>query len=205
MMVEILRPIPLTPLRTEARVSRGGKRVQLVESALLDGDQEVARAAAWRLRTSEGLTPSIEQTALPAPPEVGVPWESWSDMPGFWSAVEWRFVVGDFRSIGPATGWCRLLTQLFEGEEPTPLQRTMVAADFGNGISGELDFMRYVYINVDLVVHLHRVPRGEWICLEASTSVGPGGIGLARGNLYDAEGSIGGSAQELLVDPRPPG
>ena len=65
--------------------------------------------------------------------------------------------------------------------------------------------MQYVYINVDLVVHLHRVAQGEWIALEASTSIGPTGVGLARGNLYDQAGSIGGSAQELLVEPRPPG
>lgn len=204
-VVEIIRPIPLRPLRTRAAVSRGGKRVQLLEAALLDGDQEVARAAAWRLRTVDGLTPSIEKTPLPAPPEDGVPWERWSEMLGFWSAVEWRFVVGDFRSIGPATGWCHLLTPLFEGEEPTPLQRVLVAADFGNGISGELDFMQYVYINVDLAVHLHRAARGEWIALAAGTSIGPAGVGLARGTLFDRDGPIGGSAQALLVDPRPPG
>ena len=205
MIVEIIRPIPLSPLRTEARVSRGGKRVQLVEAALLDGDVELARASAWRLRVAEGLTPSIEPGTVPAPAETGRRWESWSDTPGFWHAVEWRFVVGYFSDIGPATGWCRLLTPLFEGEQPTPLQRVLVAADFGNGISGTLDFMSYLYINVDLVVHLHRVAQGEWIALEATSSIGAGGVGVARGNLYDHAGSIGGSAQQLLVEPRPPG
>lgn len=204
MIVEIIRPIPLSPLRTEAKVGRGGKRVQLVEASLFDGDVELARASAWRMRVADGLTPSIEPGTPPAPPEDGRLWESWSDIPGFWSAVEWRFVVGYFSDIGPATGWCRLLTPLFDGEEPTALQRVLVAADFGNGISGTLDFMSYLYINVDLALHLHRVARGDWIALEATTSVGSGGVGVARGNLYDESGSIGGSAQQLLVEPRRP-
>lgn len=203
-VVDILRPIPLSPLHTRARVARGGKRVQLVEAALLDGDQEVARASAWRQRVAEEVAPEIQGPPIAAPDD-GKVWEpDFNAMPGFWSAVEWRFVAGYFSDIGPATGWCRLRTQLFEGEEPTPLQRVMVAADFGNGISGELDFFRYMFINVDLAVHLHRIPRGEWIGLDAATSVGSHGVGLTRGTLHDLDGPIGGSAQQLVVDRRPP-
>ena len=122
---------------------------------------------------------------------------------GFWSAVEWRFVSGEFEGIGPAGGWCRLRAPLFEGEEPTPLQRTLVAADFGNGISGELDFNHYLFINVDLAVHLHRLPIGEWIGVNAATSVGTEGIGVARSTLLDQTGPIGAAAQQLYIDRRP--
>ena len=58
---------------------------------------------------------------------------------------------------------------LVAGEEPTPLQRTLVAADVGNGISAVLDWRRFVFINVDLTVHLERMPEGEWVCVDAVT------------------------------------
>lgn len=204
-VVDLLRPVPLAPLRTQARVARGGKRVQLVEAELLAGEDAVARASAWRQRLADGIAPATEAAPIGAGPDVGREWEPDLSTLGFWAAVEWRFVSGYFSDIGPATGWCRLRTSLFDGEEPTPLQRVLVAADFGNGISGELDFMRYVFINVDLAVHVHRLPRGEWIGLDATTSVAPNGVGLTRGTLHDAEGPIGGSAQQLVVDRRPPG
>ena len=205
MTVDFLRPVPLAPLRVDARVTRGGKRVQLLDAALLDGDQPVARASAWRLRLGDGVAPPVERADPPPGPESGVPHDPGNDFVGFWTAVEWRFVAGTFRDPGPATGWCRLRTTLFEDEEPTPLQRVVVAADFGNGISGELDFFHFVYVNVDLAVHLHRQLQGEWVCLDASTSVGSGGVGIARSTLYDMRGEIGAGAQQLLIDRRPPG
>ena len=88
------------------------------------------------------------------------------------------------------------------GEEPSPLQRVVAAADFGNGVSAELDFTRYVFINPDLTVYLHRPAVGEWVCLDASTRIGAPGVGLARSALWDTSGPIGHSLQSLLVEPR---
>ena len=59
------------------------------------------------------------------------------------------------------------------GEEPSPLQRTLVIADVGNGISAVLDWRRYLFINVDLTVHLERMPEGEWVCVDAVTRPAP--------------------------------
>jgi hypothetical protein len=149
-----------------------------------------------------GAAPPVGEAPPPPGPESGVLHRPAADLPGLWAAVEWRFVRGSFEEPGPATGWCRLKVPLVEGEDPTPLQRVLVAADFGNGISGAVDFRSYVFINVDLTVHLHRPPEGEWVCLEAATAVDPMGTGLAGTTLYDRRGSIGRSAQSLLVQPR---
>ena len=48
--LEIVRPVPLTELRSEVEVVRPGKRVQLVEARLFAGDQLVTRGVALRLR-----------------------------------------------------------------------------------------------------------------------------------------------------------
>jgi hypothetical protein len=122
---------------------------------------------------------------------------------GYHSAMEVRFVEGSFVEPGPATAWMRMRVPLVEGEEPSPLVRVLVAADSGNGISGALDFSRYLFVNADLTVHLVRHPVGEWVCLQSVTSVDPAGIGLADTALHDEHGRIGRSAQSLFVAHRP--
>ena len=89
---------------------------------------------------------------------------------------------------------------LLPGEEPTPLQRVLVAADSGNGVSAALDWRSYLFINVDLSVHLHRMPEGEWVCLDAVTLPERNGVGLADTALFDERGPIGRALQTLLVD-----
>jgi hypothetical protein len=93
-------------------------------------------------------------------------------------------------------------TPLVAGEEPSPLQRVMVAADSGNGVSATLDWSRFLFINVDLTVHLHRMPATDWVCLDAVTIPEPNGLGLSDTALYDERGSIGRALQTLLVRER---
>ena len=107
---------------------------------------------------------------------------------------------GAFLEPGPATVWMRMRVALVEGEEPTPLQRVMVAADSGNGVSAALDWRTHLFINTDLSVHLLRMPETEWVCLEAETLLGSNG--LADTALWDERGRIGRAAQTLLVRPR---
>jgi len=74
---------------------------------------------------------------------------------------------------------------------------------FGNGVSASLDWRRWLFINVDLTVHLHRLPAGEWVCLDAITIAEPEGLGLSDTALYDERGPLGRALQTLLVARRP--
>jgi hypothetical protein len=200
---EILRPVPIGPVRVEVEVVRPGRSVQMIEARLSGeaGDLMVARG--WRIRTSEIEIPD-EVLTTPAPPpgpeEGGTPeFFSTGQSVGYHTAMEWRSVGGGFLEPGPATVWMRMGCRLVEGEEPTPLQRTLVAADVGNGISAVLDWRRYVFINVDLSVHLERMPEGEWVCVDAVTLPQRSGIGTAESVLSDRRGRIGRAAQALLI------
>ena len=96
----------------------------------------------------------------------------------------------------------RMGLPLLPDEEPTPLQRVLVAADSGNGVSVTLDWSRYLFINVDLSEHLHRMPAGEWVCLDAVTLPEPNGIGMADTRLFDERGPFGRAVQTLLIADR---
>jgi hypothetical protein len=125
-----------------------------------------------------------------------------SDEPSFaLSAMEMR-APGDPRAPGPGRVWMRLRLPLVAGEEPTPLARLAATADFGNGISAVLPFERFLFINADLTIHLHRPPRGEWIGLDAHTLLHTGGTGLAESVIHDVDGPVGRAFQTLVVEPR---
>jgi Acyl-CoA thioesterase C-terminal domain/Acyl-CoA thioesterase N-terminal domain len=204
---EILRSVPIAPVRVEARVARPGRRVQMFEAELSDRDGEVLmRGRAWGIRTAELELPpeAIVDGEPPPPPERGKEANFFptGQEHGYHSAMEVRFVSGDWLEPGPATVWLRMRQPLVAGEETTPLQRTLVVADVGNGVSASLDFRRFLFINVDLTVQLERMPAGEWICVDAVTRPQPNGVGSAESLLSDREGRVGRALQTLLVSER---
>jgi len=203
---EILRLVPIGRLRVEAEVVRPGRRVELVQATLSDDQGEpLVRARGWRLRTEPiGFEAPQRGNEVPPGPDQAKPGgfpDTGYDV-GYHSAMEYRFVRGGFTELGPATVWMRMGVPLLPGEEPTALQRVLVAADSGNGVSVTLDWNRYLFINVDLTVHLHRMPAGEWVCLDAETFPEANGVGMADSRLLDEGGQIGRAAQTLLVAER---
>jgi Thioesterase-like superfamily len=105
-------------------------------------------------------------------------------------------------SLGPGRVWMRLRQAIVGDEQATSLVRLVATADFGNGISAELPFDKYLFINADLTIHLWRAPRGEWIGLDAKTALMDGGIGTAESVLHDEHGPVGRALQTLVVQPR---
>ena len=118
---------------------------------------------------------------------------------GYHTAMELSFVRGAFLEPGPAMVWMRPRVPLVAGEETSPLERLLIAADAGNGVSAALDWRRYLFINTDLSVHLKRLPEGDWVGLDAVTYPEPHGIGLADTVLWDERGRLGRGAQTLVV------
>ena len=204
---EILRSVPIGRLRVEAEVVRPGRRV---EHGSGDPRRRGGRASGAR----SGLAPPHRSGRIrdgggkrataprPRSGEAGQTFPETGFDAGYHSAMEYRFVRGNFNELGPAVVWMRMGVPLLPGEEPTPLQRVLVAADSGNGVSVTLDWSRYLFINVDLTVHLHRMPVGEWVCLDAETFPEPTGVGMADSRLLDESGQIGRAVQTLLVAKR---
>jgi len=163
--------------------------------------QEVSPAAAAAASPAGG----VDERALPAP-ETGKPvrfsLDGSNEASFAASAMEMRW-LDDPQALGPGRVWMRLRHPLLPGRELTPMARLAATADFGNGVSAALPFDRFVFINADLTIHLHRQPRGEWIGLDARTLLDDGGTGLAESVLHDVHGPVGRAFQTLVVGPRP--
>lgn len=203
---ELLRPVPLGELDVRVDLRRRGRKVAVADAFVTTSDgTEVLRATLGAIRAAAFDHGHPDTTPVPAPPEGGVPLDAdtWPGERTFHhDAVEHRSVVGRFSEPGPATHWIRLRRPLLDEEVPSPLQRVVAAADFGNGVSRLFDKGEAVFVNPDLTVFLQRLPIGEWICLDAVTHLGPEGVGLAESRLFDLDGPVGRSAQMLLVEPR---
>jgi hypothetical protein len=202
---EILGPVPLAPLSATARMLRPGRSVELLEASLEGPGGEVMRATAWRLRTSRvDLDPEPPADPPPPGPDAGTIRDFFPvrEELGYHSAMEISFVKGGFLEPGPAMVWMRSRVPLVEGEPSSPLQRLLIAADAGNGVSAALDWRRYLFINTDLSVHLIRLPEGDWVGLDAVTYPEPHGVGLADTVLWDETGRLGRAAQTLIVRSR---
>lgn len=203
---EILGPVPIGEVAVEARVARPGRRVQMVEAELAVDGRARMRARGWRLRKAELELPAAAIVADPPPPPperaTGGGFFRTGQEHGYHTGMEARFLEGGFNETGPARVWLRMNHPLLAGEEPTQLQRTLIAADIGNGISSALDFHQWVFINVDLTVQLERLPAGEWICVDAVTRPRPNAIGSSDSVLFDQEGRIGRALQTLIFSRR---
>ena len=200
---EFLRPVPIGPVEVRAKVTRPGRRMQLLDGSMLAGGVEVVRARALRVLAANPGSVQSERIAPPPGPEQGHP----GPLPGLHrprfatDAIEIRFVAGAFGE-GPATAWFRLTRPLVRGETPSALQRLAAAGDFGAGLSGMLPRDNYLFINTDLTLYVEREPVGEWICLQARTTIAPDGIATAHSVLYDLTGRVGTATQALLVAKR---
>jgi hypothetical protein len=217
---EIMRPVPIATLSVEADVVRPGRRVDMVSASLRDAGsgEELVRARGWRLRRGTvALPPGLSSTECgagrpgagngPPPPPDELEADPGAFFPtgheiGYHTGMEYRFAAGSFVEPGPAVCWMRMRQPLIAGEEPTPLERVLIAADSANGISSALDFGAYLFINVDLSVHLHRLPDGEWVCLDARTIPEPTGLGMSDAMLWDERGPLGRACQTLLIAER---
>ncbi|BBX16180.1 thioesterase [Mycolicibacterium duvalii] len=204
--LDILGAIPVAPVRVRTRVERPGSRISLLVAEMLaerpDGSHRaVARVTAWLLAPSDTTDVTCARYApLVEGPETGLT-HAWSGAPGYLEAVSWR--KQDTPDGAAAEVWMSPLVPLVDSESTTALQRLAMVVDSANGIGAALDPQRFVFMNTDTVVHLHRLPAGQDFGVRALGSIGPDGIGVTSAEIFDRDGFVGTCAQTLLVQRLP--
>ncbi|RBY82640.1 thioesterase family protein [Blastococcus sp. TF02A-26] len=193
--VDMVRPVPMRPLRVLTRRVRDGRRLTAFDVSVVDGDVEVARGSALLLRRSEH--------------PGGEPWapEAWDvPPPEAFEGATGGAMSFEIRRIDDWNGrrgrvWLRERTEFVAGEPLTPMLRAALMADFANPL-GNSGGSGLEFINADLTLYLARDPRGEWIGMESAGHVGADGIGAGTAWMYDRDGRIGHCVAAALADPR---
>ncbi|MGI5500953.1 thioesterase family protein [Lentzea sp. CA-135723] len=200
---EVLGPVPVADLTVSTSVERPGRSVELLAASLSCEGRAVLTARAWRIVGADTTAVAGGETPLLPPPSSATPMEipdHWGG--GYLAAVEWLSVSGGIFTPGDAQVWARPRVAVVEGYEPTPEERLFSVVDSASGVSSRVDIRKWYAINTDLTVHLHRRPAGEWIGMDARTTIGPDGVGLATSVVHDATGPVGATAQALFVRER---
>lgn len=203
--VDLLGPVPAEgALWVCAQVERPGKQIELVSAEMLAPGPDqvprpVARATGWRLQTQD--TGDVMNASEPPLRPLGEARDT--KMQQNWDrnyvhSLDWRWLT---KPMAPGAGesWISPIVNLVAGEAMSPLQRLFAVADDANGVGTKIDIRKWTFLNTDLVVHIHRVPEGEWIGIRAETNYGPDGIGSTIGTLFDEQGAVAGIQQSVLV------
>jgi hypothetical protein len=194
--IDIIGAVPMRPLFCISRIIREGRRVQLIDMELQAEGRTWVRASVLRVRSE--ATPSMNlplSHSFPDEPEKVIRKVSWSEsIP----------VKSDFLVPGPGTIWVKFQCQVVEGQAITPLERIAMASDFGSGIAPLFSSKEWTFANLDISIHLSRLPQGEWLLIDASSESAGNGIAIVSSRIADKFGMIGTAHQTVFLDKRQP-
>jgi Thioesterase-like superfamily len=161
-------------LLPSTRVIREGKRLQLLEIELASEGRPCLRASALRMRTA--ISP--EQALPPSHPFPGSSVDEVTQRHSKW--VETIRIEGDYDLPGPGARWVRFLTTVVAGEALLPLESAAMLADFGSVIGPLVSPREWPFANVDISIHLTRLPRENWLLTDAISESTGNGIGITN-------------------------
>jgi len=201
--VDFLRPVPIDRLRVRLEPLRHGSKVQRSIGLLLHGETIVAHAVITLIRREAVSMKSLTDGPALPPPEASPPFQFpfFREADGYHTAMETRLARGEFGS-GRAAAWMRQRVPLLPGTPPSPLERVLIAADSGSGVSAAIDHQGQTAINADLTVALSRPLEGEWVGLDSVSIYEPSGVGLADTRICDTRGTVGRGLQALVLEER---
>jgi hypothetical protein len=201
--VDFLRPVPIDRLRVRLAPLREGTKVQRRIGLLLHGEAIVAHAVVVLIRRDAvPVKPLADEASLP-PPEASRPFQFpfFTEADGYHTAMETRLARGEWGS-GRTAAWMRQRVPLVPDAAPSPLERVLVAADSGSGVSAAIRHGLQSAVNADLTVAVSRPLEGEWVGLDSISTYEPNGIGLADTRICDARGTVGRALQGLVLEDR---
>lgn len=185
--VDLFKAARGVPTVVELAMVRDGRRVRTAECELIQDGVAVVRA-------------TLVQYRLSGPPHG----EEWVGAAEFDMPVE-RDEVRGLRVGSDAMGWTgaiadhqnasrkRMLNRpidVVEGVRNSPFVRVAMVAE-GTSLVTNLGTAGVGYINGDLTVALARLPRDEWIGIQADSHWAADGIAVGTSTLFDSHGPIG--------------
>jgi hypothetical protein len=199
---DFIGPVPVGDIDTEARVLRAARSAALAEVIVSAEQRQCLLARVWFVRDADttSIAPPVGEAREMPDVLAGLDYSF-----GYGASLEWRFVRGRMAEPGPAAAWVRQTMPVIDGSETPGLAQVALVADSASGISAELDWTVWSFLNVDLDIHLARPPEGEWLLMDAATQLGAHGAAVARSTLSDVRGIVGSGLQTLVVAPLPTG
>lgn len=204
--VDLLRPVPLEPVQIRTSVVRDGRRIKLIDAAMLQDDKVVARASALFLRRGEHPDVRVWSAPVPMPAlapnadgfPADIPFRIWSYsadlVKGSPGMAEWE------QAESQKFAWTQLFRPMVHGHPLTPFVRLAFVGDITSSLAnwgeGGLRF-----INADYTITATRLPDGEFVGLAAQSHYGIEGVATCSAALFDRHGPFGTAVAVALAQP----
>jgi len=196
LVTDILRPTRQAPISTRIEVIREGRKLQLLQVELVQDGVATARTSALRVRIGDSpATPFAVHALTPA------------DLPplnrrrsGIGPIAETRLEAGGLEVLGPGLVWSRMFGEIVPGVAISPFVHAAMAADYGSGTSSYVNWREWSYANVDISLHLTRMPEGPWLRVSAMTESAGNGTAVVATRLSDERGEFAHAHQTLFID-----
>ena len=193
--IDILGTVPLEPLFPQVRILREGRRLQLIEAELRAAGRTWVRSSALRVRLEE-TTPHIAPLTQRLPEDAGVsiPTTNLTDS---------LHLSGGLQTPGMGARWVRFIPQVVAGHPLSGLERMAMVADWAAAVAPLFSPREWTLANVDIALHLSRLPQDDWLLVDATSESAGNGIAIANGRLGDRNGMFGSSHQTVFLNRRP--
>lgn len=202
MSIDILGVLPMDEFEVRVESIRPGRTIELVEATVSAAGRPAVRTRVWRLQPFD--TAAIaggEAPALPLP-ATGVERfplrEVWPG--GYIASIDMRPLHTP--EPGRVSAWLSTDVTLLDDEPTSDLAHFVGLLDTMNGIAIRESIDTWMFPNVEMSVHFHRVPVGCSVGFDTTVVFGPHGAGTTTSVLHDREGHVGSAVQQLTVRPR---
>ncbi len=205
--IDLLRPVPSSPLQVKVATIRKGKRIALLHADLFSGETLLAKASALFVKPSDITVPQhAPKLTMEMPGPQKLEEKSFAEIlfqkaagvpPGLHTTVRLRPVT-NLSESGEGSAWIALPVPVIQDTVTTPFVQAATICDFGNGV-GQLNLGKGMgTINSDIHLQLTRLPKSQWLGLQSQTLMEPHGIGQAHTVLHDEFGPIGMVSQVVM-------
>ena len=187
MTVDMYRLPGFDPVTAETRVIREGRRIKVIDAEFISAGKSQARGVFQFLKLGENSPGEVwvpEPWDAPGPDEVPPPEDTRHRM---WAM---RPISGAMGTSGPRRTWMKEVREMVEGTPVSPFARVAAACDFASPFANS-GSEGLGYINTDITLSLHRLPRSEWLGFESHYHGADAGVAVGQCRLYDEEGAIG--------------
>ena len=198
--LDIFGLIPLEQFTVTTQVIRPGKTIELIESTMAAKGRTCIVARTWRMFAQDTSNVAAIEDSPILQPEKFEPWSGMQTWPGgFIQSIETRNQPNEHRN-GQGTVWATTTKNMIDGEETSDFVRLMGIVDIANGIAPrqQLPF-KWGFPNLDLQIHMHRLPQGKWLGIQGVQQYGADGVGLSSAILHDVYGPFGRSEQIITL------
>lgn len=200
--VDMFRLPGFDPIEVTTSLIREGGRIKVVEAEFISGGVSMAKASCQFLRRTENPESDAWKPAnwdVPRPADIPDPTDGRAGMGGMWRT---KPITGGFGTPGQRRIWMSEVRDIVEGSDLTPFGRVAVACDFASPFANASS-SGLAYINSDVTLYLHRLPKTEWIGFETVNHGATDGVAIGECFVYDEEGPIGSATVAALAQRRP--